>query len=84
VVEQCPRCGGRDVHHSRMRNWVERLRGRVTSHVPFRCYDCEWRGWSDDAAARQRTPYETRRILHRAPSDEDLDQLDGDVPGSTT
>lgn len=45
----CPACGGVRIHHSRLRNWAERARWRVTGRAPFRCHDCQWRGWRKDA-----------------------------------
>ncbi len=86
MVEQCPACGGGDVHHSRLRNWTERLRWRLTSRVPFRCHQCDWRGWRDETVARRPSGQidATERILHRDISDDDIDQLDGGAPGSLT
>ena len=83
MVAKCEACGGRNIHHSRLRNWAERVRFRLTSRVPFRCHDCDWRGWrADTAARRRRTPDITERILHRSVSDDEVNQLDDGGPGS--
>ena len=42
--QPCPHCAGR-LHRSRARSLRERVRKSITSHRPFRCDDCGWRGW---------------------------------------
>jgi hypothetical protein len=69
----CPRCGGHDLHHSRLRNWVEKTRGRLTGFVPFRCHTCDWRGWRSET--RGSTAAELRQV-HRELTEAELDQLD--------
>jgi hypothetical protein len=76
----CPVCGGRVIHHSRLRNWVERLRCRLTHRAPFRCYDC---GWRDDVVGKQPL-HAASRALHRDVTDDAIDHLDGGAPGSLT
>jgi UDP-GlcNAc:undecaprenyl-phosphate GlcNAc-1-phosphate transferase len=43
--EPCARCGGRNVHRSRVKGMYERFRKLHTPARPFRCDDCDWRGW---------------------------------------
>jgi len=43
--EPCARCGGRNVHRSRVKGLYERFRKLHTPARPFRCDDCGWRGW---------------------------------------
>ena len=43
--EPCARCGGRNVHRSRVNGVYERFRKWHTPTRPFRCADCGWRGW---------------------------------------
>jgi hypothetical protein len=41
----CPECGGGKVYRSRYRSWLERMRRRISARHPYRCWDCDWRGW---------------------------------------
>jgi hypothetical protein len=43
--EPCARCGGRNVRRSRIKGMYERFRKLHTPARPFRCDDCDWRGW---------------------------------------
>jgi len=68
----CPACGRHDVHHSRFRSWVERVRFNVTGLLPFRCHQCDWRGWRKDVAPRG----ETLREVHKQLTEDELEKLD--------
>ena len=71
----CPECGAA-IHHSRPRSWFERLRRRVTGRVPYRCHNCNWRGWRDDAKPGSSGP----REVHRALTDAELERFEPDKP----
>jgi hypothetical protein len=43
----CPSCSSTRVYPSRVRNILETLRHRLTGKQPYRCHDCNWRGWRD-------------------------------------
>jgi hypothetical protein len=43
----CPNCQA-VTHRSHVRNRWERLRKRITRKRPYRCHNCEWRGWGED------------------------------------
>jgi hypothetical protein len=43
--EPCAKCGGRNVHRSKAKGMYERFRKLHTPERPFRCDDCDWRGW---------------------------------------
>ena len=43
--EPCARCGSRNVHRSKVRGAYERFKKVHTPTRPFRCHDCDWRGW---------------------------------------
>ena len=75
MIQACPACGHHDVHHSRFRGWAERLRFNLTGRVPFRCHQCNWRGWREDAAP----PGESLREVHKQLTDDELDDLDPDA-----
>ena len=46
VIEQfCPRCHSSGLHRSRPRSLLERARRRMRADRPFKCPDCNWRGW---------------------------------------
>jgi hypothetical protein len=83
VIETCPVCKGDDIHHSRLRNWMERLRWRLTRRVPYRCHGCDWRGWREDGVLR-RDADGMHRVLHRSITDDEIDHLDDGAPGSLT
>jgi len=67
AIERCARCGGANVHRSRIRGAYERLRKLHTPTRPFRCDDCGWRGWLQPL--ERATPLEPVR-------DPDLTSLD--------
>ena len=69
----CPKCGGTHLHHSRLRNLLERVRWRFTGRVPFRCHACNWRGWRDDVHHTKELPRPDTREL----TDSQLATLDG-------
>jgi hypothetical protein len=72
----CPTCGRPTLHHSQPRTWIERLRRRVTSRVPFRCHTCQWRGWRREPAQAAAG----LREIHRALTDSELARLEPDNP----
>lgn len=41
----CPSCRSSDIHRSRSRSLVERIRKNWTSRRPHECGMCGWRGW---------------------------------------
>ncbi|MBI2223223.1 MAG: hypothetical protein HYU53_18695 [Acidobacteria bacterium] len=45
-MERCPACGSSRVYPSRRRSAGERLRHLLTGKQPYRCHQCEWRGWA--------------------------------------
>jgi len=71
MSQACPACGHQDVHHSRFRSWVERLRFNMTGRLPFRCHQCNWRGWREDPSR----PGELREV-HKQLTDDELEDLD--------
>ena len=73
VPDPCPRCGSQDIHHSRLRTWLERARWRLTGRVPYRCHDCEWRGWRSEPGP---SAGDTIRRIHRELTDAELERLD--------
>ena len=74
-MKACPACGHDDIHHSRFRSWVERLRFNLTGRLPFRCHQCGWRGWREDT----RPPGESLREVHKQLTDDELENLDPDA-----
>ena len=44
-TEPCAKCGGRNLHRSKATGMYERFRKLHTPARPFRCDDCDWRGW---------------------------------------
>jgi len=47
-MEKCPKCQSKRVRRSRTRPGLERVRRTLTGKAPFRCQDCNWRGWAFD------------------------------------
>ena len=41
----CPNCGQHDYHKSHIKNIVERIRKYILHQRPYRCHDCNYRGW---------------------------------------
>jgi len=74
VSQSCPRCGG-VAHRSRTRWWFERVRRSVTGRVPYRCRQCDWRGWLEHVGGSSRTKGEVRREL----TDAELEELEPDA-----
>ena len=74
VSQACPVCGEHDLHHSRFKSWVERLRFGVTGLVPYRCHKCHWRGWREDLGR----PVDSLREVHKQLTDDELEDLDPD------
>ena len=50
---------------------MERLRFNVTGRVPFRCHQCNWRGWRRDASRSG----DALREVHKQLTDDELDDL---------
>ncbi len=76
AVLACRKCGSRNVHHSRLRTWFERLWWRFSDRAPFRCHDCDWRAWLADPGPR--TNGGMIREIHRDLSEAELERLDPD------
>ena len=49
-MNACPVCGSRRIVRSRTRVGLESVRRKLTTKRPYRCFNCKWRGWLDDAA----------------------------------
>jgi hypothetical protein len=45
-MPNCPKCGS-ETHRSRARGVWERFRKQLTCKRPYRCHNCEWRGWAE-------------------------------------
>ena len=75
MSQACPTCGQHDVHHSRFKSWVERLRFNVTGRVPYRCHQCQWRGWREDTSSKG----DALREVHKQLTDTELERLDPDA-----
>ena len=41
----CPKCSSEEVRRSRTRSRWERWRRDITGKRPYRCRECDWRGW---------------------------------------
>ena len=41
----CPKCGDYDYHKSHTRNGFEYLRQIILPQRPYRCHNCNYRGW---------------------------------------
>lgn len=41
----CPNCHSFAIYRSMPRGLVERIRKHFTSLRPYRCHECQWRGW---------------------------------------
>jgi len=52
---------------------LERARWRLTGRVPYRCHDCEWRGWRTETAGGAG---DMIRRIHRDLTDAELERLD--------
>ena len=48
-MNTCPVCGSKRVVRSRTRLGLESVRRKLTTRRPYRCFNCKWRGWVDDA-----------------------------------
>lgn len=44
-MAHCPKCHSKSLRRSRTRNRWERWRKEITSKRPYRCRECQWRGW---------------------------------------
>ncbi len=79
----CPKCETNNVHRSRARGCWESWRRLLTRRRPFRCHNCDWRGWVPDTGvepAAGHLAWSTARLSedgapHRLP-ELDLDALD--------
>jgi len=65
----CPKCSTGTLKRSRSRSAAERMRKRLTSLRPFRCTECDWRGWLEHME-----PSGVAHVLGQAPPD--LEALD--------
>jgi len=72
VSHSCPRCGGA-ANRSRTRSWFERVRRSVTGRVPYRCRQCNWRGWLDHVSDASPT---TTGAVRRELTDAELEELE--------
>ena len=48
-MHNCPVCGSSRIVRSRTRLGLESVRRRLTTRRPYRCFNCKWRGWVDEA-----------------------------------
>ncbi len=44
-MSHCPNCNSDSIRRSRTRNRWERWRKEITGMRPYRCRECNWRGW---------------------------------------
>ena len=45
-MPNCRKCGSK-TQRSRVRGVWERVRKHLTYRRPYRCHNCEWRGWAE-------------------------------------
>jgi hypothetical protein len=78
-MHSCPKCTS-VLHRSHVRNGWERLRKRITRRRPYRCHNCEWRGWggdpADHAAENNPDPSIAHGLAAGSRADFDLEQID--------
>ena len=44
-MSHCPNCKSDNIRRSRTRSRWERWRKEITGKRPYRCRECNWRGW---------------------------------------
>jgi hypothetical protein len=44
-VLHCPKCHSKNLRRSATRSRWERWRKEITGKCPYRCRECNWRGW---------------------------------------
>lgn len=77
---KCPSCSSPRVYPSRLRDFFERARHRLTGKEPYRCHECGWRNWREPviyAEARDACPDDLRTGRGAPPlSANDFDRLE--------
>ncbi|MBI5647266.1 MAG: hypothetical protein HY962_10075 [Ignavibacteriae bacterium] len=52
VIALCPKCGAEALRRSHSKTRLERFKRAHTLKRVFRCHECGWRGWVDEAKLR--------------------------------
>lgn len=67
----CPKCQASALHRSHTTSTLEEKRKQIGHKRPYRCHDCGWRGWLEDAHLR----YSAEGMKHksRAATQQDID-----------
>jgi hypothetical protein len=76
-VTACPVCRSYNIQSSRLASHVDWLRVRLTGRSPYRCRDCDTRGWAREIAE---APAHWGHGMTCAITDEELDRFDVLLP----
>ncbi|MCB2206146.1 hypothetical protein KQI65_15495 [bacterium] len=52
VPALCPKCNAEALHRSHTHTVLEEKRKHVSTKRPYRCHECDWRGWLEESQLR--------------------------------
>jgi uncharacterized protein with PIN domain len=83
VPALCPKCHAEALHRSHAHTPLEEKRKQVSSKRPFRCHECQWRGWLEETQLRYSASVVKNRAATNPEYDVDIPEIvldDGKAP----
>ncbi len=75
VPALCPKCNAEALHRSHAHSTLEEKRKKLSSKRPYRCHECEWRGWLEESQLRYSAAMVKARIVTNEEHDVDVPDI---------
>lgn len=76
----CPECHASALYRSHTTSTLEEKRKKFGRKRPYRCHECSWRGWLEDAELRYSAEGMKQKTLASAQEDVDVPDISLDMP----
>ena len=76
----CPECHASALYRSHTTSTLEEKRKQFGRKRPYRCHECSWRGWLEDAELRYSAEGMKQKTLASAQEDVDVPDISLDAP----
>jgi uncharacterized protein with PIN domain len=84
VPALCPKCNAEALHRSHAHSSLEEKRKKLSSKRPYRCHECQWRGWLEESQLRYSAAVVKARVVTNEEHDVDIPDIALDDDGRET
>lgn len=75
VPALCPKCNAEALHRSHAHSTLEEKRKQLSHKRPYRCHECQWRGWLEEAQLRYSAAVVKSRVVSNHAHDVDIPDI---------